>query len=234
MFRFCILGEQSCTFLIRAARCDTGGPVTSQIEVRQITTLPAAEKREAIVVLASAFDASPLFQTAFPQAACRSRILLTLFALVLEDALRFGGVEVAYNHEIVGMLIWYPPGCYPMSMGRILRHLPDYLRIVVASPSGILKLFRAQSVLNMFRPKKPHCHGYFLGGRPGVHVGATLVKCLLKRADQQGWPIYLETQERRTTKLYARLGFKTLHDGVETPPGGPLTWTMWREPRAHT
>jgi hypothetical protein len=31
--------------------------------------------------------------------------------------------------------------------------------------------------------------------------------------------------------LYIRVGFRMLEDGIETVPGGPLTWTMWREPR---
>ena len=57
---------------------------------------------------------------------------------------------------------------------------------------------------------------------------------LFNAADQNGWPVYLETQERRSTKLYARLGLKMLQDGIETLPDGPLTWTMWREPPAET
>jgi hypothetical protein len=55
----------------------------------------------------------------------------------------------------------------------------------------------------------------------------------LNEADDKGWPIYLETQERRSANLYARLGFKMLQDGIETLPGGPLTWTMWRAPLAN-
>jgi hypothetical protein len=46
-----------------------------------------------------------------------------------------------------------------------------------------------------------------------------------------GQPIYLETQEPRSMNLYSRFGFERLQDGIETFPGGPLTWTMWREPR---
>ena len=100
---------------------------------------------------------------------------------------------VACSHKIVGMLIWYPPGCYPMSKSRILRLLPHYARLVAVSPVGLMKLFRAQTTLNGFRPKEPHCHGYFLDGRQGERVGTVLAKCLLNEADDKGWPIYLET-----------------------------------------
>jgi hypothetical protein len=197
-----------------------------------MTTLPAAEKREAALMLASAFDDSPLFRLAFPEPASRGRILRTLFAIVLADAVRCGQVEVAYNHQIAGVLIWYPPGCYPMSATRILRYLPGYLRMVAMSPTGILRLFRAQATLNRVRPRQPHCHGYFLGGRPGGHVGSALLRCLFNKVDEKSWPIYLETQDPRAAKWYGRLGFTMLHDGCETVPGGPLTWTMWREPHA--
>jgi len=207
--------------------------ITSQIELRpMMTALAAAERREAAQMLASAFDDSPLFRWAFPRAASRQRILLTLFALVVDDALRWGGVEVAYNHQLVGLLIWYPPGRYPMSAGRILRHLPDYLRMVAASPLGILRLFRTQTTFNRCRPKQPHCHGYFLAGRPGSHVGPSLLRCLFNNVDAKNWPIYLETQDPRAARLYGRVGFTMVRDGFETVSGGPLTWTMWREPHA--
>jgi hypothetical protein len=54
---------------------------------------------------------------------------------------------------------------------------------------------------------------------------------VLQIADEVGHPIYLETQEPRAVNLYFRFGFRMLEDGIETVPGGPLTWTMWREPR---
>jgi hypothetical protein len=56
-------------------------------------------------MLAYAFDEHPLFRLAFPKAASRSTILQTLFATILKDAIRFGRVDVACSHKIVGMLI---------------------------------------------------------------------------------------------------------------------------------
>ena len=131
-------------------------------------------------MLAYAFDEHPLFRLAFPKAASRSMFLQTLFATVLKDAIRFGRVDVACSHKIVGMLIWYPPGCYPMSKSRILRLLPHYARLVAVSPVGIMKLFRAQTTLNGFRPKQPHCHGYFLGGRQGERVGTVTPRLTIR------------------------------------------------------
>lgn len=182
-------------------------------------------------MLAQAFDDGALFQSAFPQPASRARVLQALFAASLKDGMRFGRVEVACGLKIVGVLIWYPPGVYPMSAARTLLLASEYARALVAGPAGILKLFRAQHTLNQVRPKVPHFHALFMGARQGDRAGIDLAKCLLTEADGKGMPIYLETQERRTVQWYSRLGFKVLQDGLELFPGAPLTWTMWREPR---
>lgn len=183
-------------------------------------------------MLARAFSDSPLFKLAFPRSDRRSKVLRKLFAIVVKDAVRFGRVDFTRNGAITGMLIWYPPGAYPMSLMRIFRFLPNYLSIALAHPVGVFTLFRAQSKLNELRPKRPHVHGYFLGGRQGEQIGRKLIAHALRETNERGWPIYLETQEQRALKLYARFGFRVLQAGVETPAGGPLTWTMWREPDA--
>ena len=95
-----------------------GRPIPPKFELRPLTTLSRADLQEATMMLAYAFDEHPLFRLAFPKAASRSKILQTLFTTVLKDAIRFGRVEVACSHKIVGMLIWYPPGCYPMSKSQ--------------------------------------------------------------------------------------------------------------------
>lgn len=203
----------------------------SRVEVRRVTALSDAEFREAVALLVEAFDGSTLFQLAFPEPATRRRLVDLLFTAALKDALHFGQVELAYNGHIAGVFIWYPPGLYPLSALRTVRVLPEYLRMLWAAPLGIAKLARANMTLNRVRPQVPHCHGYFLGGRPGEQVGNSLARRVLQIADEVGHPIYLETQEPRVVNLYTRLGFRMLENGIETVPGGPLTWTMWREPR---
>ena len=210
-------------------------PARSRMEyslvARSATTLSSSEQHEAAELLAYSFDDSPLFQLAFPRPDSRRQILQALFITILKDAIRFGRVEIAYTHQIVGVVIWYPPGGYPMSTLRILRLLPEYLWIVAANPIGILRLFRAQIVLDRHRPKQPHCHGFFLCARRGNPVGGLLIRRVLNEVDKLQLPMYLETQESRCPNLYGRFGFKLLHNGFETLASGPPTWTMWRDPR---
>jgi hypothetical protein len=207
------------------------GQSSSSPGARSAATLSAAEMQEAAALLADSFDDSPLFRLAFPRSDSRKHILRALFIAILKDATRFGGVEIAHADQIVGVVIWYPPGGYPVSMLRILRLLPDYLCIVAANPLGIMKLCRAQIVLNRYRPKQPHCHGYFLCARPGSLVGGLLIRRVLNEVDKLQLPMYLETQESRCTNLYGRFGFKLSRKGFATLPHAPPTWTMWRDPR---
>lgn len=210
--------------------------IATTVEIREMPPSPEAEElKDAATVLACAFHESPLFRRAFPQPDSRRDILRRLFVAVIGDAVRYGSVEVAYGdaceRQIVGMVIWYPPGAYPMTTTRLLRFLPRYAGIAAANPSSVAMLWRAERALDRLRPGRPHCHGYFLGARQGERVGATLIRRALRKIDEHNWPTYLETQEPRVTKLYARFGFEMLREEVETLPGGPATWTMWREPR---
>ena len=71
-------------------------------------------------MLAYAFDEHPLFRLAFPKAASRSMILQTLFVTVLKDAIRFGRVDVACSHKIVGMLMTFSQGTRSLEVARFL------------------------------------------------------------------------------------------------------------------
>ncbi|WP_363349473.1 hypothetical protein [Methylocystis echinoides] len=184
-----------------------------------------------ILLLADTFQNHPLFDFAFPRVASRRAILRRLFRPIVEDALIFGRVDVAVADDIVGVLLWYPPGAYPMTTRRALRGLPDYLRIACRDPLGLFKLYRIQAALDRLRPKQPHCHGYFLGGRAGARIGAILARKLLEEVDANGWPAYLETQDSRTVALYLKLGFDLIKSAFPTLPGAPLTSTMWRSAR---
>jgi len=203
-----------------------------RLRLRRLSGPSTAELRETAAVLAHAFDDGPLARAALPHPAARSKSLRTLFGAALKDAVRFGRVEIAYNGKIVGAAVWYRSDRYPMPLARLLRLVPDYARVALTCPGGLFALWRAQRVLHRLLPKEPHCHLVFVGGRQGEQVGGALMQRLLEDADAEGLPIYLETQVSRLTELYGRFGFKVLTEGIETLPGGPATWTMWREPRA--
>jgi hypothetical protein len=178
--------------------------------------------------MAESFFDSALFVFAFPSETARRFALRELFEAIVDDALRFGRIEGAYADRMVGALLWYPPGAYPMTLRRELRGLRNYLRVLARSPLGVLKLYRGQAAFDRLRPRTPHCHAYFLAGQTGMRTGAALSRRMVEEADANNWPIYLETQDPRAVILYRRFGCVLLQDGVEILPGAPPTWTMWR------
>jgi hypothetical protein len=206
----------------------------SSLQIRRLPPAPCPERNEVALLLAEAFDDSPLFRSAFPRPKVRSAALGFLFRALLADAARYGRADTASTDRIVGALLWYLPGGYPIPMARALRSLPRYLQLIGCSPSGALKLCRAQAALDRLRPTQPHCHGHFMAARAdaGVRINAVLGRRMLEEADANDWPVYLETQDRRAVDLYRRLGFEVSSSGVEILPGGPPTWTMWRRPRS--
>src|SRR5262249_42715373 len=85
----------------------------STVEIRRVLDLSPAQLQEVTALLARSFDDTTLFQVAFPDPALRNRMLQVLFTTIVKDAMRFGRVELACNHQVVGAVIWYLPGRYP-------------------------------------------------------------------------------------------------------------------------
>jgi hypothetical protein len=204
--------------------------IVSNLEIRRLTA-DDPRKGAVVLMLAEVFERSPVFEYAFPTIASRGVALRALFNGVVDDVVRFGCADIALADEVVGALLWYPPGRYPMQVTRALSGLPSYLSVAARNPFGLLKLFRIQQTLDRFRPAQPHCHGCFLAGRPGARVSYLLGRRMLDEADANAWPAYLETQDSRTVALYLRFGFEVVESRIMTSPGAPATWTMWRHPR---
>ncbi|MGJ0505909.1 MAG: hypothetical protein ACR652_01995 [Methylocystis sp.] len=197
----------------------------------QLRRLAAADPATdaAALFLAESFGQHALFEHAFPDSGARAFALRALFRAIVEDAARHGRVEAAFSDELAGVLLWYPPGHYPMTLARELAGLRSWLQIAARAPLGLFRLSRLQATLDSLRPKAPHCHGYFLAARASARIGFVLARRMLDEADARGWPTYLETQDPRTVSLYLRLGFHIV-DSVDA--AGTPTWTMWRRPLA--
>lgn len=196
---------------------------------RRITKFSPAELLEASAMLVDIFVESPIFQFAFQDRGKRRKALHKLFLASLRDAERFGIIDVIEGGRLRSLFIYYPPGRYPISAARVLRHLPHYLRMTAISLRGVWRLYQTQKFLDSIRPKTPHCHALFLGSEGSGKYGALLIKKSLETIDARNWPVYLETQDPRTTKLYSRFGSKIL-TRQKSAAGAPTTWTMWREP----
>ncbi|MBB5158406.1 ribosomal protein S18 acetylase RimI-like enzyme [Saccharopolyspora phatthalungensis] len=92
---------------------------------------------------------------------------------------------------------------------------------------------QAEQTLGPHRPTEPVWFLATVGVDPelqGRGLGSAVLRPGLDQADQAGVPAYLETSDKRNLAIYRRLGFEVTAE-VALPEGGPLTWSMVRQPQ---
>ncbi len=193
------------------------------------------EIRVTAEVLARAFDDSPIMVYLLPKPRSRVIGLRAFFISGLLDAHRHGEAWVAAEPDaILGAAFWLTPGTYPPGAGRQARQLLHLLAVAPVAPGALIRSLRYLRAVEQAHPKAEHWYLATIGVDPphqGRGFGNQLLDAVIPRADQAAVPIYLETDKERNLAYYARHRFE--ETGRLLPrPGGPPTWTMWREPSA--
>jgi GNAT superfamily N-acetyltransferase len=86
------------------------------------------------------------------------------------------------------------------------------------------------------RMSSPHFYLALLGVVPearGRGVARRLLSPVLRRADELGWTVALETHLESNVSLYVRFGFE-LQSNERFAPDGPQCFTMLRVPAQRT
>jgi GNAT superfamily N-acetyltransferase len=199
-----------------------------------IEGLQRTQLGEAAVMLARAFDDSPIFEYLFPDGPSRARIITGFFRSVCSDALPFGNVYVAVEDQrIIGAACWYAPGRYPPSKLRQLRQFATVLALGRHAPSRMRFALAYLNATEKVHPKNEHWYLAILGVEPdrqGQGIGARLIDHTLDPLDREGLDAYLETDKESNLAWYARRRFE-LRETLHPTPDGPPTWTMWRDAR---
>jgi ribosomal protein S18 acetylase RimI-like enzyme len=129
-----------------------------------------------------------------------------------------------------GAALWDPPGHWKTGVGEVLKLMPVMLpglrHRVVRALRGLAKIEAAHD-------KHPeHYYLAVLGTRPdrqGQGIGATLLRPVLERCDQDGIGAYLESSKESNIPFYRRHGFEVVEE-IHLPKG-PLLYPMWRDPQ---
>jgi GNAT superfamily N-acetyltransferase len=202
----------------------------------------------AATLLARAFAHDPVLIAAFPDTVAAQRYAQAQLRRDLRAALPYAasyGVEV--EDRLVGVAIWHPPGTAPGSLGAQLRFAADLLLQAPAAIPAAVRLARsagrdagavARLLLGRRRAMRraeapPSSYLALLATDPelrGRGLARQLLEHVLRRCDQDGVAVWLETTDPVNLGLYARFGFVTVAElrGGSTLPN---LWLLRREPQ---
>jgi ribosomal protein S18 acetylase RimI-like enzyme len=195
----------------------------------RVRTLAAADEAEAVEALAAAFRDNPLNVAVVgddPQRRLRSN--RAGMAQLVPNVRQRGTVLSTRNPAGLGVLLANPPGSYPLGPPG----LRSQLRALLAQgPRVALRWQQVFDHMHGVHPLEPHWYLATLGIDPraqGNGLGSALLAALLRRADADRLPCWLETDRAGNLPFYERAGFRTQRESriFDIP-----IWHMQRDPR---
>jgi ribosomal protein S18 acetylase RimI-like enzyme len=190
----------------------------------EIRAVEPAEVARAVSTQVMAFDADPVMRWLWPE----PDAYLAHFPANVRG---FGGraFESRTAHttaDFLGGSLWLPPG-----VGIDEVALATLLNETVAEPARS-EAFGMLGQIGESHPPEPHWHLAFLGVDPtrrGKGTGATLLRHVLARIDEQHLHSYLESSNPANLSLYERHGFEVVRE--VRVGGSPPVFPMVRLPR---
>jgi ribosomal protein S18 acetylase RimI-like enzyme len=198
-----------------------------------VTSLQPDDLPAAIAATSRAFWPDPLFGF-FSRDDLQQHLMLPHFmGAMMKDALAHGEVGVVrQGNRIAGTVSWVPPDGMPQSTSRQLRIAAATARSLLVGRNRIMGL-RLLDKMQKAHPHEPHWYLALLGVDPafqGRGFGGDLLRPKLALCDEQGLPVFLETQKPENLPFYGRFGFRVL-DEISVS-GSPTIWQMWRDPQS--
>jgi ribosomal protein S18 acetylase RimI-like enzyme len=196
--------------------------------------LQKRQAKAAAEVLTRAFFDDPLINYFYPDAAERQQRMPYAHRFILNHGIRYGEAYVA-SARLEGIAVWLPSEGIDMTLRRAIRagSLPLVFRMG-REASNRMRYF-GEHMESLHKKLVPRRHWYLqvIGVAPesqGRGYGGRLMKPMLARADREGLPCYLETQNENNVALYRHHGFEVIKELV-VPGTAFNNWIMLREPR---
>lgn len=175
-----------------------------------MTKATLADKPLIIDILSKAFDSNGSVNYVVKQNINRARRIRKLMDYSFELCFRFGEVLLTDNKQGVALIL------YPQRKKTTLKTilLDAKLASQVIGFRRTLKILERESKIKKNHPKEL-IYLWFIGVAPetqGKGLGSLLMNEIIKIANSQNLPIYLETSMEQNLPFYERAGFKIFNN----------------------
>ncbi len=181
--------------------------------------------------LAKAFMNDPLQNYTFPDEQERKERSPAHFKAGVEYGMKFGEVYITSQAE--GAVVCLAPNKTEITSERAeeggLTRLPALMGEEQAG-----RFFSALEFIDPYHKRdvpEPHWYIMILGVDPVHHgkgLGKALLEPVMKKAEANRQPVYLETAQPTNVPFYQKLGFKVLRELVD-PQSGLKMWTFLKD-----
>jgi len=203
--------------------------------VKEIYLVQKKDLKKASTVLMRAFHDDPLIRLVYPNDEERIKYSPYLWEYLLLDGIRYGEVY-SPSDLIEGIAKWLPPGKEHMgiwrsirsgaiTMSRMASKQKDErflsMRKIAEITDHILKLHKTLV-------SEPHWYLANIGVDPkhqGKGFASKLIKPMIKRIEEEGYPVFLETNFEGNVALYEHLGFEVIDERL-VPETDITNWAM--------
>lgn len=187
---------------------------------------------QASLVLTDAFMEDPLYLAVQPNPLKRKKMIHWLNKHVVKYSIMYG--EAYTNQAFDGVCCWIPPGGMELPTIRIIRsglHLmPLQLGIKAFNRFNQYMSFSATSRKKIL--SVDYWYLWVIGVSPqnqGTGIGRRLIETNLEKAEKEGYPVLLETENENNLDFYQRFQFHIVE--TATIPGiNVKIWSMIRNP----
>ncbi len=188
--------------------------------------------KAAVDVLADAFRDYPMLSRYYSDKFRREKMTLGFLAVSVYSGYRYGEVY-ATSPNLEGIAVWFPPGCYPVSIWELLRSVPLSVLFGFVRYGGARMRQIGKYIDSTHFRLAPFPHWYLqaLGVAPahqGKGFSSFLLRDMFKRIEREGMPCYLETFDRENVAIYEHLGFRVVEQSA-IPGTGLTNWAMLRD-----
>lgn len=186
-----------------------------------------ADLEDVVHTLVEAFSNDPVWSWAFPDPRSRAAQHAIIFRMSVAHSIAHNATWVTSGFGAV--VTTYGPGINEMSEADTQRFPSVVADLVGDHADAVVKLFeRFEHVRPM---TTPHLYVSMLGVRDsarGHGIGMDLLAHVVRQADAQELPVYLESSNNVNDRRYEAAGFR-MHGSIAGAPGQAAINTLWRD-----